>query len=135
MRLILKRRAGHPPFSKRYVIVPYLTVIAGLTVLTVMLSYHLFAIDMARIISASFTVLSIFLLSLRGTIRYPRKSSILLTTCLFILFAITFKFFGRTEKIPFSWVIATVFALVVGLLSAAAVLTFREPSGDKVAVK
>ena len=128
-------KKGHPPFSKWYVIMPHLTVIAGMTVLTVMLSYHLFAIDMARIISASFTVLSIFLLSLRGTLRYPRKSSILLTTCLFILFAITFKFFGRTEKISFSWVIATVFALVVGLLSAAAVLTFREPSGDKVSVK
>ena len=113
----------------------HLTVIAGLTVLTAMLSYHLFAIDLARIVSASFTVLSIFLLSLRGTLRHPRKSSILLTTCLFILFAITFLFFDRTEKLSFSWVIVTVFALVIGLLSAAAVLTFREPSGNKASVK
>ena len=124
-------KKGHPPFSKWYVIVPYLIVIAGLTVLTAMLSYHLFVVDMARIISASFTVLLIFLLSLRGTLRYPRKSSILLTTCLFTLFAITFLFFDRTEKISFSWVLVTVFALVIGLLSAAAVLTFREPSGNE----
>lgn len=128
-------KKGHPPFSKWYVIVPYLIVIAGLTVLTAMLSYHLFVVDMARIISASFTVLLIFLLSLRGTLRYPRKSSILLTTCLFTLFAITFLFFDRTEKISFSWVLVTVFALVIGLLSAAAVLTFREPSGEKASVR
>ena len=119
-------KKGHPPFSKWYVITPHLIIISGLTVLTVMLSYHLFAVDMARIISASFTVLSIFLLSLRGTLRYPRKSSILLTTFLFILFAITFLFFNRTEKLPFSWVKVTVFALATGLFSAAAVHTFRE---------
>ena len=73
-------KKGHPPFSKWYVIMPHLTVIAGLTVLTAMLTYHLFTVDMIRIVCASFTVLAIFLLSLRGTLRYPRKSSILLTT-------------------------------------------------------
>ena len=72
-------------------------------------------------------MLTIFLLSLRGTLRYKRKSSIVLTTFLFILFAITFLFFDRTEKLPFSWVSMTLFALGVGLLSAAAVRTFREP--------
>ncbi len=93
-----KMRKGHPPFSKWFVIMPYLTTIAGLTILTAMLTYHLFAIDMARIVCASFTVLTIFLLSLRGTLRYKRKSSILLTCFLFVLFAITFLFFDRTEK-------------------------------------
>ena len=121
-------KKGHPPFSKWYVIMPHLTVIAGLTVLTAMLTYHLFTVDMIRIVCASFTVLAIFLLSLRGTLRYPRKSSILLTTFLFIFFAITFLFFNRTEKITFSWVKMTAFALAVGLFSAAAVRTFREPS-------
>ena len=120
-------KKGHPPFSKWYVIMPHLTTIAGLTILTGMLTYHLFMIDKVRIICASFTVLTIFLLSLRGTLRYKRKSSILLTTFLFLLFAITFLFFDRTEKLPFSWVSMTLFALAVGLLSAAAVRTFREP--------
>ena len=120
-------KKGHPPFSKWYVIMPHLTTIAGLTVLTAMLTYHLFMIDKVRIVCASFTVLTIFLLSLRGTLRYKRKSSILLTTFLFILFAVTFLFFDRTEKLPFSWVSMTIFALAVGLLSAAAVRTFREP--------
>ena len=108
-------------------IVPYLESIAGLTILTAIFTYHLFAVDMARIVSASLTVLAIFLLALRGTLRYPRKNSILLTTSLFIFFAITFLFFNRTEKITFSWVKVTAFALAVGLFSAAAVRTFREP--------
>ncbi len=120
-------KKGHPPFSKWFVIIPHLTAISGLTFLTGMLTYHLFMIDMARIVCASFTVLTIFLLALRGTLRYKRKSSILLTTCLFVLFAITFLFFDRTEKLPFSWGNMTIFALAVGLLSAAAVWTFREP--------
>lgn len=124
-------KKGHPPFSKWYVIVPHLIVIAGLTVLTAMLSYHLFAVDMVRIVSASFTVLSIFLLSLRGTLRYPRRSSILLTTFLFVFFVITFLFFNRTERIVFSWLKVTAFALAIGLFSAAAVRTFREPSGNE----
>ena len=121
-------KRGHPPFSKWFVIMPYLTTIAGLTVLSAMLTYHLFAIDTARIVCASFTVFTIFLLSLRGTLRYKRRGSILLTTFLFILFAITFLFFDRTEKLAFSWVSMTIFALAVALLSAAAVRTFREPS-------
>ena len=120
-------KKGHPPFSKWYVIVPHLTVTIGLMVLTAVLTYHLFAVDMARIVCASFTVLSIFLLALRGTLRYRRKSSILLSSFLFFLFAITFLFFDRTEKVPFSWVSMTVFAAAVTLLSAAAVRTFREP--------
>ena len=121
-------KKGHPPFSKWYVIVPHLIVIAGMLVLTTMLSYHLFAVDMARIVSASFTVLGIFLLSLRGTLRYPRRSSILLTTALFIYFAITFLFFSRTEKSTFSWLKVTAFAVAVAVFSALAVRTFREPS-------
>ena len=121
-------KRGHPPFSKWFVIMPYLTTIAGLTVLSAMLTYHLFAIDMARIVCASFTVFTIFLLSLRGTLRYKRRGSILLTTFLFVLFAITFLFFDRTEKLAFSWVSMTIFALTVALLSVAAVRTFREPS-------
>ena len=120
-------KKGHPPFSKWYVIVPHLIVIAGMLVLTTMLSYHLFAVDLARIVCASFTVLGIFLLSLRGTLRYPRKSSILLTTVLFICFAITFLFFRRTEKITFSWLKVTAFALAIAVFSALAVRTFREP--------
>ncbi len=123
-------KKGHPPFSKWYIIIPHLTSITGLMLLTAMLTYHLFAVDTVRIICASFTVFSIFLLSLRGTLRYRRKSSIMLTSFLFILFAITFLFFDRTEKLPFSWFSVTVFAIVTVLLSAAAVLTFREPKGS-----
>ena len=99
-----KVKKGHPPYSKWYVIAPYLTSIAAMTVLTAMLTYHLFAIDAVRIVCGSFTMLAIFLLSLRGTLRYKRKSSILLTTFLFVLFAVTFLFFDRTAKLPFSWV-------------------------------
>ena len=122
-----KVKKGHPPYSKWYVIAPYLTSIAAMTVLTAMLTYHLFAIDAVRIVCGSFTMLAIFLLSLRGTLRYKRKSSILLTTFLFVLFAVTFLFFDRTAKLPFSWVRMTAFALGVALLSVAAVRTFREP--------
>ena len=86
---------------------------------------------MVRIICASFTVLTVFLLSLRGTLKYRRKSSILLTSFLFFCFAITFLFFNRNEKLPFSWVSVTLFALVTALYTAAAVRTFREPSGEK----
>ena len=122
-----KVKKGHPSYSKWYVIAPYLTSIAAMTVLTAMLTYHLFAIDAVRIVCGSFTMLAIFLLSLRGTLRYKRKSSILLTTFLFVLFAVTFLFFDRTAKLPFSWVRMTAFALGVALLSVAAVRTFREP--------
>ena len=125
-----KVKNGHPPYSKWYVIVPHLITIAGLTILTVMLTYHLFAIDKVRIVLGSLIMLTIFLLSLRGTLRYKRKSSIALTVFLFINFAVTFLFFNRTEKLPFSWVTVTVFALVVGLLTAAAVWTFREPEEE-----
>ena len=118
---------GHPPFSKWYVIVPHLISIAGFTVLSAMLTYHMFAIDKVRIVCGAFTMLTIFLLSLRGTLRFKRKSSILLTTFLFINFAITFLFFNRPVVLPFSWVTMTIFAVVVALLSAAAVWTFREP--------
>ncbi len=121
-------KKGHPPFSKWYVIIPHLICIAGFTILTAMLTYHLFMIDMVRIVCASLTVLAISLLSLRGALRYKRKGSILLTSFLFILFAITFLFFDRTEKLPFSWVNITIFALVIALLSWAAVRTFRELS-------
>ena len=122
---------GHPPFSKWYVITPYLIVIANLTVLTAMLYYHLFVIDMVRVICASLTVLFVFLLSLRGTLRYRRKSSILLTSFLFFCFAITFLFFKRTKVLPFSWVSVTAYAIVTVLYSAAAVRTFREPAENK----
>ena len=125
-----KVKKGHPPYSKWYVIAPYLTSIAAMTVLTAMLTYHLFAIDAVRIVCGSFTMLAIFLLSLRGTLRYKRKSSILLTTFLFVLFAVTFLFFDRTAKLPFSWVRMTAFALGVALLSVAAVRTFREPDRE-----
>ncbi len=122
-----KVKKGHPPFSKWYVIAPHLITIGGLASLTALLTYHLFMIDKVRIVCGSFTMLTIFLLSLRGTLRYKRKSSILLTTFLFINFAVTFLFFDRTEKLSFSWVLVACFVLVVGLLSAAAVWTFREP--------
>ena len=126
-------KKGHPPFSKWYVIVPYLIFIANMTVLTTLLSYHLFVIDKARIICASLTVLGVALLSLRGTLRHRRKSSIVLTAFLFFCFAITFLFFNRTKKLPFSWVSVTAFALAIGIYTAAAVRTFREPSEDKSA--
>ena len=126
-----KVKNGHPPYSKWYVIVPHLITIAVLSFLTVMLTYHLFVIDKVRIVFGSLVMLTIFLLSLRGTLRYKRKSSIALTVFLFINFAVTFLFFNRTEKLPFSWTTVTVFVLVVGLLTAAAVWTFREPEeGD-----
>ena len=124
-------KKGHPPFSKWYVIVPHLIVTANLTLLTALLTYHLFVIDAVRIICASLAVLSNALLALRGTLRYPRKSSIALTVFLFFCFAITFLFFNRNEKLPFSWVSVTLFALVTALYTAAAVRTFREPSGEK----
>ena len=69
----------------------------------------------------------VFLLSLRGTLRYKRKSSILLTAFLFFCFAITFLFFDRTEVQAFSWVGITLFAIVIAIWTAAAVYTFREP--------
>jgi peptidoglycan/LPS O-acetylase OafA/YrhL len=112
------------------VIVPHLISIAGLLVLTTMLAYHLFAIDSARIISASLTVFVIFLLSLRGTLRYKRKSSIWLTTFLFFCFAITFLFFDRTKVQAFSWVGITLFAIAIAIWTAAAVRTFREPRAE-----
>ena len=126
-----KVKKGHPPYSKWYVITPYLIVTANMTLLTALLTYHLFAIDAVRIVCASVAVLSNALLALRGTLRYPRKSSIALTVFLFFCFAITFLFFNRTEKMPFSWVSVTLFALVTALYTAAAVRTFREPSGEK----
>lgn len=126
-----KVKKGHPPYSKWYVIVPHLIAIVNLTLLTAMLSYHLFVIDRVRVICASFTVLSIFLLSLRGTLRYRRKNSIILTSFLFFCFAITFLFFDRAKKLPFSWVSVNAFAFVIGLYTVAAVRTFREPSEDK----
>ena len=130
-----KVKKGHPPYSKWYVIVPHLIAIVNLTLLTAMLSYHLFVIDRVRVICASFTVLSIFLLSLRGTIRYRRKSSILLTSFLFFCFAITFLFFNRTKKLPFSWVSVTAFAIVIGFYTVLAVRTFREITEDESSVK
>ena len=86
---------------------------------------------MVRIICASFTVLTIFLLSLRGTLKYRRKSSILLTSFLFFCFAITFLFFDRTEKLPFSWFSVTAYVLAIAVYSVAAVRTFREPSENE----
>ena len=124
-------KKGHPPFSKWYVITPYLVSIAGMTFLTALVTYHLFAIDMVRIVFASLTVLPICLLSLRGTLRYRRKSSIRLTAFLFFCFIITFLFFNRAEKLPFSWASVTAFAAAIGIFSAAAVRTFREPSGEE----
>ena len=120
-------KKGHPPFSKWYVIVPHLISIAGFTVLSAMLTYHMFSIDKVRIVCASFIMLTLFLLSLRGTLLYKRKSSIALTTFLFVYFSITFLFFDRKIKLPFSWLTMTIFAVVVCLLSVAAVSTFREP--------
>ena len=123
-------KRGHPPFSKWYIIIPHLITIVGLMILTAIFTYHLFVIDKVRVVCGSFTMLSIFLLALRGTLRYRRKSSILLTSTLFFLFSITFLFLNRTEKLTFSWVSMTVFAIAVGLLTAAAVRTFREPSEE-----
>lgn len=96
---------------------------------------YLFVIDRVRVICASFTVLSIFLLSLRGTLRYRRKNSIILTSFLFFCFAITFLFFDRTKKLPFSCVSVNAFAFVIGLYTVAAVRTFREPSEDESYLK
>ena len=124
-------KKGHPPFSKWYIITPYLIVTANLTLLAELLTYHLFVIDTARTVCASFAVLSNALLALRGTLRYRRKSSILLTAFLFFCFAITFLFFDRTVKLPFSWFSVIAFSVVTGLYCAAAVRTFREPSEDK----
>ena len=120
-------KKGHPPFSKWYVIVPHLITIAGMLVLTAMVTYHLFVIDKVRVISGSLTVFVIFLLSLRGTLRYKRKSSILLTTFLFICFAMTFLFLDRTEMQAFSWQGVALFAIAIVIWTAAAVHTFREP--------
>ena len=122
-----KVKRGHPPYSKWYVITPYLVSAFGFAVLAVLLSYHLFAIDKARIISASFSVLAIFLLSLRGTIRYRRPGSVLLTTILFVMFAVTFLFFNRVQPAKFSWFYALLFLLAEGVFAAAAVMTFRNP--------
>ena len=124
-------KKGHPPFSKWFVITPYLTAIVGFTVLTAMVTYHLFTIDLVRIVCASFTVLTISLLSLRGTLRYRRKSSVRLTAFLFFCFIITFLFFNRTEVLPFSWVSMTAFAIAIAIFSWAAVQTFREPLEDE----
>ena len=126
-----KVKKGHPPYSKWYVITPHLIVIVNLTVLTALLAYHLFVIDMVRTICGSFVVLSVFLLSLRGTLRYRRKSSIMLTSFLFFCFVITFLFFKRTVHLPFSWFSVAAFALATGIFSAAAVHTFREPTEEK----
>ena len=122
-----KVKKGHPPYSKWYVITPYLVSAFGFAVLAVLLSYHLFAIDKARIISASFSVLALFLLSLRGTIRYRRPGSVLLTTILFAMFAVTFLFFDRVQPAKFSWFYALMFLLAEGVFAAAAVMTFRNP--------
>ena len=126
-----KNKKGHPPFSKWYVIVPHLIIIAGMFVLTAMLTYHLFVIDKARIISGSLTVFVIFLLSLRGTLRHKRISSIVLTVFLFFCFAMTFLFLDRTEMQAFSWRGIALFAIAIAIWTAAAVHTFREPRASE----
>ena len=123
-----KIKQGHPPYSIWYDIAPYLFTINGLNMLTLIVTYNLFAIDIIRIVCASLTMLTIACMSLHGTLRYKRRGSILLTAVLFGLVSVTFLFFNRAST-NFSWFKAGIYLLAIFGLCTLAVRTFRNEDG------
>ena len=120
-----KRKQGHPPYSDWYVIVPYLIIITGLAVLTQYAAFYMNGISPVRAQCAAATVVFIALLALRGAIRSRVPQRLLIGGFLLILAQLTATYYNKLPIDSFSIVNMLMFFIIVALLSALAVWTFR----------
>ena len=119
-----KRRRGHPPYSDWYVIVPHLIVIAVFTWLTMFIRYYMITISQAWCECAAVTLFVIFLLAMRGHIRYRNLRNAAISAVLLVL-AIMMQLFGdKLSQNTFSTVTVVIFCGVITGLTILAIRTF-----------
>ena len=119
-----KRKSGYPTYSDWYVIVPHLIVIAVFTWLTMFVRYYLITISQAWCECAAVTVFVIFLLALRGHIRYRNLQNAATAAVLFVLTIMLQLFGDKLAQYSFTIVTVIVFCGVITGLTLLAVLTF-----------
>ena len=128
-----KVKKGHGPFSDWYVIVPHLICILMFMLLTQYLTFFMFTIGKARAVSASLTMLFVFLLSLRGLIRRKNKRGIVTTLATAALVPLAYQYHNMLAIDSFSYVHMAIYFTIVIILTIAAVKTFRsdtQPGSD-----
>lgn len=124
-----KRKTGHTT-SDWFVIVPYLVCISGMALLTQYAAFYLSGIGRVRAMCAAATVLIIALLALRGAVKSRVPQRLLIGALLLILAYLTATYYNKLPIDSFSIVNMLAFFIMVALLSALAVRTFRRKNSE-----
>lgn len=122
---LIKVKKGHAPYSDMYVIIPHLLLIAIFMLQTQFLTYFLFTIGKARAISATVTILLIFLLSLSGFIRHRNLRNAVITVVMLALVPFVNNYYLSLPIDTFSYTNMTIYFVITISLTAAALSTFR----------
>lgn len=120
-----KVKKGHDPYSDLYVIIPHVLFILIFMGLTQYVTYFLFTIGKLRSVNATIAISIIFILALRGLIRYPSKRNAAVTLVLLTLIPLTYMYYLRLPIGSFSVLNMIIYFAVNILLTAAAVRSFR----------
>ena len=123
-------RHGQKKYGKTYsvlwVIIPHIILIALFAMLTLLFTVNLFSIGTARSLFAGLTVLVIFLLALRGTLR--RRTPYNTAVSVFLLLAAFTNVFvyQRSALVSSSPLHSAVYCAAMLILTALAVSTFAK---------
>lgn len=121
-----KVRKGHPRYSDWYVIVPHLICVFTFAGLTVFATFQLYGIACVRAQMAAMSMLFLFFLSLRGTIRYRNKRNIALSAATLMLVAGFHQFYTGSVLDSHAFISMINFTVIILLLSILTVRSFRK---------
>ena len=118
-------KKGRDPYSDWFVIVPHLICIVTFAVLTQLLTYFLFSIGKARAVSATVTIVFIFLLSIRALIREKTRRCAITSAVLLALVPLTYMYYTKLPINAFSYVNMVIYFVIIIALTTEVVLNFR----------
>lgn len=91
-------KKGRGPYSKWYVIVPHLILIAGFAGLTQFFTFFLYSVKGLRVIAATATMVMLFLLALRGAFR-SRRIECYITPVIYLMFVLVIFYYYHSFRI------------------------------------
>ncbi len=126
-----ENKATGKVFSVLYIIVPHIVLIVLFAVLTQLFTINLFSIGQARAVFAGLTVLVMFLLALRGTLRNKNRYNVVVTVLLLILTFVNALVYQNSSLVSESLLHTVVYSVVMLILTILAVSTFSKRTAVK----
>ena len=120
----IRRRKRGRPYTPWVVIIPHVLLIVVFALLTQYFTYNLYAISIARTICAGLTMLTLFLLALRGLIRNRRLACVVITAFLLLIGIVNVFLYQKSSMVSSAVWHFVIYGVILLLLCALAVSTF-----------